>query len=150
MTRRSKKQSTTAIIKAYIASNDLTAFCRSMKQAGITRRSAIYDEICANYTHEYLRRRNLSAYKIAYDFLKSDLDAKRTKNGTEAEPSNFLQQMQRNKAAGAYKKILAIDGGKIYWVSPVYGLADYNRCEFGVNDEANRRRMEIINAFLNK
>lgn len=149
MTRTSKKQSTKEIIKAYIANNDLTAFCRSMKQAGITRRSAIYDEICANYTHEYLRRRNLSAYKIAYDFLKSDLDAKAA-DGTGDAPMNFLQEMQANKAAGAYKKVLATDGEKIYWVSPVYGLEDYNRTEFGADNEANRRRMEIINAYLMK
>lgn len=120
-----------------------------MKNVGVTKRSDIYNEICANYSDAYLRRRNLSAYKIAYDFLKNDLDAK-TNRGNICEPSNFLQEMKKNKAAGNYKKILVIGGNRIYWASPVYGLNDYNRAVFGVDNEENRRRMGIINAFLMK
>lgn len=132
-----------------MSNNDFTAFCRAMKNAGITRRSDIYNEICANYSDTYLRRRNLSAYKIAYDLLKSDLDKKAAGNST-CEPSNFFQEMKKNKAAGNYKKILVIGGNRIYWASPVYGLNDYNRAVFGVDNEENRRRMGIINAFLMK
>lgn len=150
MTRsENKKQSTKQIIKAYLSNNDFTAFCRAMKNVGVTKRSDIYNEICANYSDAYLRRRNLSAYRIAYDFLKSDLDKKAAGNST-CEPSNFLQEMKKNKAAGNYKKILIEGGSHIWWVSPVYLHEDYNKAIFGKNNAENRRRMGIINAFLMK
>lgn len=91
----------------------------------------------------------MSAYKIAYDFLKNDLDKKAAGNST-CEPSNFLQEMKKNKAAGNYKKILIEGGSHIWWASPVYLHEDYNKAIFGKNNAENRRRMGIINAFLMK
>lgn len=129
--------------------NDFTAFCRSMKGAGIVKRSDICAEIRRNYTDAYLRRRGLSAYKIAYELLQSDLDGKKSR-GTVCEPSNFLQEMKANKAAGSYKKIIIEGGRHLWWASPVYMHGDYNKAVFGENNAENRRRMGIINAFLLK
>ena len=146
-TNKSEKQA----IQNYIATRNFTAFCRDMKSMGIVTRSEIYAIIEKYYTNKYLRRFGLSCYKIAYENLKGDL----VPTGTNPEPLNsvcynFCQEMKANKNAGSYKKILVEGGKHIWWASPVYLHSDYNKSIFGDNNEENRRRMEIINAYLMK
>lgn len=59
-----------------------------------------------------------------------------------------LIEWQKNCIGTPYLKIL-IEGNKhIYWASPTYGHADYNRTIWADNTPANRKRMQLINKML--
>lgn len=138
------------IVKNFVETKDLTTFCRELKKIGITKRSDICNLLNKFYTRSsLLRKTGMSAYDIAYDALKNDLDSKEN-SYRDLLPWNFLKEMERNRNAGNYKKILIEGNTHIWWASPVYGHSDYNKSIFAPNTPKNRRKMEIINAFLNK
>lgn len=146
MKQITKKQ----IIKNYIATRDLTALCRDMKKIGIVTRKSIFDSFYESYSYRYLHRCGIDVYKVAYVFLKSNLNEKEKKR-EEPDFKNLLSDMKANKASGRYSKILIdIEGTEyIYWASPVYRYSDYNKSRWRVKTPENLKKMDIINAYLN-
>lgn len=57
---------------------------------------------------------------------------------------------KRQKAEGysPYSKMLIVGHNNIYWASPSYGHADYNKSIALPNTERNRRAATIINHYL--
>lgn len=49
-----------------------------------------------------------------------------------------------------YCKVLIEGNTRIYWAHPLYRHQDYNKSVFGLNTPANRKRMQLINAILDK
>lgn len=49
-----------------------------------------------------------------------------------------------------YRKVLIEGYTRIYWAHPEYKHRDYNKSVFGFNTTTNRKRMQLINAILNK
>lgn len=140
-----------AAIRLYMANRDFTAFCKVLKMLGIVTRNEIYEVIKKHYSDKYFTKKTgHSAYYTAYVLLSGDLDDKQRHNKEGLTSLNFVQEMKANKEAGAYKKILIIGKTQIYWASPIYGHDDYNKAVWRENTPENRRKMEIINNFLNK
>lgn len=135
-----------AAVKNYIESKDLTAFCRSMKQMGIVKQSEILEVLKKHYSERFLNRHEVYPSFLAYSIINRDLDKEPLPHG---RVFTFIQQMKENKHSGSYKKVL-IEGNKhIYWASPVYGHQDYNKHVWRDNTPENRRKMQIINNYLN-
>lgn len=137
------------LLKSYIKTKDFTTLCRELKSLGIVKRTDIYDVFKLHYTSRYLISKKISAYRLCFDVLKTDLD-KKEHNSFNYIPMNFLECMKRNKNAGTYKKILILGNKHIYWASPIFGHADYNKSIWRENTPENREKMNIINRFLNK
>lgn len=146
--KRTKKNEKTAV-RAFVNSGNFTEFCKTCKAMGIVQRGVIYNIICDYYTDRTIfKRTGKRAYEWCYNILKTDLDAKRS--FSKETPVNLLEQMREERKVGKYKKVLIAGHRHIYWASPVYGHADYNKSIWRDNTPANKRKMELINRFLNK
>lgn len=145
--KRTKKNEKAAV-KNFIETKNFTNFCKSMQAMGIVKRSEMHELFYAHYSKRYLTSKKVNVYNIIYNGLKCDLNTK--KEHTAYVAPSFVDDMKKEKEFGRYKKVL-IEGNKhIYWASPVYGLSDYNKSIWRENTPENRRKMQIINAYLNK
>lgn len=146
--KRTKKNENAAV-RAFVNSGNFTEFCKTCKAMGIVQRGEIYSIVRDYYTDRTVfRRTGKRAYEWCYCVLKTNLDTKQP--FCKKSPVNFLEQMRKEREAGKYKKVLIVGHRHIYWASPVYGHADYNKSIWRDNTPANRRKMELINRFLNK
>lgn len=148
-TKKATYKNVHSVLQDYIKRQDLTKLCRELKKKGVVKRSEILSAFNEHYTRRYLTGKKISAYEVAFCLLKNDLDNKEQRPECYT-PQNFVKRMKENKAAGNYKKVL-IEGNKhIFWASPIYGHADYNKSIWRENTADNRAKMEIINNYLNK
>ena len=71
-----------------------------------------------------------------------------------SEPYQPIKDIQYNislfNRSDNYRKVLIDGSTRIYWAHPLYKHQDYNKSVFGLNTPANRKRMQLINAILNK
>lgn len=146
--KRTKKNEKAAV-KAFVHSGNFTEFCKTCKAMGIVQRGMIYNIIRYYYTDRtVLKRTGKRTHVWCFSVLQTDLNTKKT--FCKESPVNFLGQMRKNRNAGTYKKVLIVGHRHIYWASPTYGHADYNKSIWRDNTPVNRRKMELINRFLNK
>lgn len=137
------------LIRSFVETKNLTALCRQLRKWGIVRQMDIYHLFKRTFSDRFFRKNGIDTWSLCFDVLKRDLDKKEVTEYMEVY-DNFTKQMQRNKAAGAYMKVLFEGHNNIYWCSPIYGHADYNKHVWAENTPENRRKMEIINNFLKK
>lgn len=135
------------VIRSFVETKNLTALCRQLRKWDIVRQMDIYHLFKRTFSDRFFRKNKIDTWSLCFDVLKSDLDKKEV---TEYIYENLLKKMQRNKAAGAYMKVLFEGHNNIYWCSPIYGHADYNKHVWAENTPENRRKMKIINKFLRK
>ena len=91
-----------------------------------------------------------SAYSIAYFSHKKNRDFYFGETGNETPIIRAIRHALYEKKQGSsnYSKKLIIGNKNIYWASPCYGHADYNKSIAFENTEKNRRVASLINRYL--
>ena len=161
---KATKKNIKEAVKNYISTRNLTQFCKSMKLMGITKQldilNAVEEVACkrdANAMwHIIMGAHGYRRYdKVAT--LHSNLDESPVFAPSQSEDTNFvsgfanrMKSMRANKDSGSYMKVLVVGNKHIYWASPVYQHSDYNKSVWRENAAENRRKAEIINAYLLK
>ena len=134
-------------VKKYRQDNDLTALCLFVKQSGFNSLYSFYWYFIRH--DQYIAKRDKEAISHAlYHRLKRDLDGRQCYK--TAETLTPVEEWKWRKNAGNYKKILIEGRRHIWWASPAYGHADYNKRIWRDNTAENRAKMQIINAYLTK
>ena len=145
MSIKPTKKKIREVSKTFLTDKDLTKFCRTMKQMGITNKWVI---LCK--CEEVLGKRDSSQMWSQFYFSVKTDDLEKSPETFFRTDDNLLQELIRNRNSGAYKKILFVGNKHIYWCSPIYGHKDYNKSVWRENTPQNRAKAEIINRFLNK
>ena len=130
-------------IQSVLRTLNRTAIFKAAKQHGVNvqnKRNVL--QFIQDYAPSQKVKRK--AWNIAF-YVKPDC-SRYTPNTIESV-FNFAK-LQKKAGHSSYSKML-IEGNKnIYWVSPAYGHADYNKSIALPNTERNRRAATIINHYL--
>lgn len=131
-------------IQSVLRTLNRTAIFKAAKQHGVdvSNRGAVEKFIKAFAPTVKAARK---AWDIA--FLNDKADYSRYTPNTIG---SVFAYAKRQKAEGhsPYSKMLIVGNKNIYWASPEYGHADYNKSIALPNTERNRRAATIINHYL--
>ena len=121
-----------------------TAIYKAAKQHGVNVHKKLdVEQFIKDYAPSLRVKRK--AWDIAFLSEKPDY-SRYTPNTIESE-FNYAK-LQKAAGRSPYSKMLIVGNKNIYWASPVYGHADYNKSIALPNTERNRRAATIINHYL--
>lgn len=141
-------KTTKNITEALTSLNPVTIY-RVAKHNGvdINRINNILDFAKKHVSYDVYRKiNNLLWYEIPQTKAKRN-DCSRDGRSLIARAINYAKQC---KNGSVYQKILIEGNNNIYWASPIYGHADYNKSIAFPNTEEFRKISVIINNFINK
>ena len=131
-------------IQSVLRTLNRTAIFKAAKQRGVNvqnKRNVV--QFIQDYAPSLRVKRK--AWDIAYLNDKPDYSSS-TPNTIESE-FNYAK-LQKAEGRSPYSKMLIIGNKNIYWASPSYGHADYNKSIALPNTERNRRAAVLINHYL--
>ena len=121
-----------------------TAIFKAAKQRGVNVHKKLdVEQFIKDYAPSLRVKRK--AWDIAYLNDKADYS-----RYTPNTIGSVFAYAKRQKAEGysPYSKMLIVGNNNIYWASPSYGHADYNKSIALPNTARNRRAAALINHYL--
>jgi hypothetical protein len=140
-------------IATELKSLDITRTYRIAKICGVNVKNKmdIYNWIKSNAPTEKVKNK---AYEIAFESDRK----KMVKNGLfkPSKPQNMVlktishAKIEMAEKRGRYSKILIFGNNNIYWASPIYQHADYNKSIAMPRTQKNEKLANLINGILIK
>ena len=138
-----KKDMNKKEIQSVLRTLNRTAIFKAAKQHGVNVNDK-WDVLQFIKDHAPSQKVKRKAWDIAF-YVKPDY-SRYTPNTIESV-FNFAK-LQKKAGHSSYSKMLIIGNKNIYWASPSYGHADYNKSIALPNTERNRRAAALINHYL--
>ena len=140
-------------IATELKSLDITRTYRIAKICGVNlqNRNELYHWIISNAPTEKVKNK---AYEVAFESDRK----KMVKNGffKPSKPQNRVlktishAKIEMAEKRGRYSKILIFGDNNIYWASPIYQHADYNKSIAMPRTQKNEKLANLINGILIK
>lgn len=103
--------------------------------------------------YDFLKKHSKFGEKIAYStayYHKRNISDSIIFNDLKISKAIDYAKYQAIQGSISYSKVLIEGNSNIYWVSPVYGHRDFNKCIAFPKNETTLKAMNLINAFLAK
>ena len=131
-------------IQSVLRTLNRTAIFKAAKQHGVNVQNRWN---VVQFIKDYAPSLRVKRKALDIAFCHEKHDYSRCTPNTILSEFNYAK-LQKKAGRSSYSKMLIIGNKNIYWASPEYGHADYNKSIALPNTERNRRAATIINHYL--